>query len=64
MELYNVGSLESYKCAIFLDRFDAFCRNEQGNCFLEFGNIDPLFLKVWVFAYHSGRVELSRTSAV
>ncbi len=49
---------------MFLYGLQAFCRNGDGHKFLEFRNVDLLFLEIWVTSGHPNRVELCCTSAV
>ena len=48
----------------FLNSFDSFGREGEGDGFLEFRYIDAFLLKVWVLSNHSCRVELGSTSSV
>lgn len=60
----NSGFLQSGVGAVLLDGFDGASRDDQVEGFFEFGNIDLLFLKIWVLSHHPGRVEFSSTGGV
>ena len=62
--LYKTSFLQCGVSAFLLNCLDSLGRNSKGDAFVEFRNIDLLFLEVCISASHAGRVELSCTSTV
>lgn len=58
------GFLKGCIRAVFVDGPDAFGRKREDECFLEFRNIDFLFLEVRILADSAGRIELRSTRTV
>ncbi len=64
-ELFDQPCLfESLVCAILLNGAETASRNVDADAFLEFWDIDTLFLEIWVTTNLAAGVELRCTGAV
>lgn len=50
--------------AAFVDGLDTASGEDESDGFLQFWDVDALFLKIRILANHTGRVKLGSTSAV
>ncbi len=62
--LDKASFLESLVSAVLLDGAEATCRDVDDYGFLEFRNINALFLEIWIATNSWRRVELGSTSTV
>lgn len=62
--LNHPGFFENAVGTAFADGLNGAGGQRQGNGFLQFGNVNALFLEIWVFSYKPGEVEFGRAGSI